>query len=191
MSRLVKSAYFCLGLLGLFAVVLAGCVPAQPPAAALAAESTAASPTATRPPVIVTSTPAPTATPPPTETSFPTTVPTATSTATPIPTATPDRTIACSQRLPDDDLFTIVTLTYGLSRDYAPGDLVPLAGYLPRDVTLGYPTEVRRIMADPLVAMVTDMQAAGLEPRDHLRLPQLLRPGHRPAKVGRERAGSR
>lgn len=154
-----------LGLLGALSLLLAGCTSKQPAAVALSAAPTTIPDPLTHPPVIVTATAAPTATPQPTGTLPPTLTPTATATATPIPTATPDRTIACSQRLPYDDLLTIVTLTYGLSRDYAPADLVPLAGYLPAEVTLGYPTEVRRVMAGPLTAMVTEMLAAGLEPR--------------------------
>lgn len=107
-------------------------------------------------------TPAPPATP--------TTVPTSTATATPRPTDTPTPTLTptpigpCAQRLPADDLLTIVTLEYGLSRDYAPADPVPLADYLPPDVTLGYPTEVRRIIVEPLARLIDDMKADGLQP---------------------------
>lgn len=57
-----------------------------------------------------------------------------------------------------------MTLTYGLSRDYAPQDLVPLSDYFSSDVTLGYPTEIRRVIAEPLAAMIGEMQAAGLRP---------------------------
>jgi D-alanyl-D-alanine carboxypeptidase len=120
--------------------------------------------TVTRPPIVVVATQPPTATPTATHTPLPTETPTATATASPVPTATPDRTIACSQRVPPDDLLTVVTLTYGLSRDYAPGDLVPLADYVSSEVTLGYPTEVRRVMAEPLATMIAEMQAAGLQP---------------------------
>lgn len=67
--------------------------------------------------------------------------------------------------MPQDDLYTIVTLTYGLSRDYEPSDLVELSGYLSSDVTLGYPTQLRRIAIGPLVQMIADMQAAGLHPQ--------------------------
>ncbi|MEZ4516025.1 MAG: D-alanyl-D-alanine carboxypeptidase family protein [Chloroflexota bacterium] len=166
MPRIVESTLFCLALLGASAVLLAGCTPEQSPAA-LAAEPTA---TSTRPPVVVTqsadppATSTPVETPLPTPTDAPTLTPTAVPTATPIPTATPDRTIACSQRLPYDDLLTIVTLTYGLSPEYAPSDLVPLSDYLSSDVTLGYPTEIRQIAAEPLAAMIADMQSAGLHP---------------------------
>ncbi len=87
---------------------------------------------------------------------------------TPLPTPTtdplslPPGDLACSQRM-GDDLMTVVTKTYGLSGDYAPTDLVPLSDYLPQHVTLGYPTEVRQIMVEPLVQMVTDMQTTGLQ----------------------------
>lgn len=101
-----------------------------------------------------TNTPAPTATP--TATATPTITPSPTPTATPIG--------PCDERLPRDDLFTIVTQTYGLSRDYAPQDLVLLTDYLPVNVTLGYPTEIRQIAIGPLVQMVADMQNSGLEP---------------------------
>jgi D-alanyl-D-alanine carboxypeptidase len=152
-------------LLGLSAVLLSGCAPEQPAAVeAMAAVPTQAPPSPTRPPMVVMATQPPTATPTATSTPQPTLTPTATATATPIPTATPDRTIACSLRVPPDDLLTVVTLTYGLSRDYAPGDLVPLADYVSSDVTLGYPTEVRRVMAEPLANMIAEMQAAGLHP---------------------------
>ena len=81
----------------------------------------------------------------------------------PTPTATPIG--ACSQRLPGDDLFTIVTQTYSLSRNFAPKDLVLLTDYLPMDVTLGYPTEIREVALDPLLAMINDMKAEGLQPQ--------------------------
>ena len=55
-------------------------------------------------------------------------------------------------------------MTYGLSRDFEPRGLVPLAGYLPDDITLGYPTELRHVAVGPLVRMIADMQAAGLRP---------------------------
>lgn len=89
---------------------------------------------------------------------------TAPATATVTPSPTPDRNIPCSQRMPGNDLLTIVTLTYGLSRDYEPGGLVDVSAYLPSEVTLGYPTQLRRIVINPLVNMITDMQEAGLKP---------------------------
>ena len=91
---------------------------------------------------------------------------TATPTITPSPTATPTATPIgpCDARMPQDDLFTIVTQTYGLSRDYAPQDLVLLTDYLPVEVTLGYPTELRQVALGPLIQMIADMQNAGLQP---------------------------
>lgn len=70
----------------------------------------------------------------------------------------------CRDRIPDNGLLTIVTLTYGLNRDYEPAGLVDLSGYLPQDVTLGYPTQLRRVVINPLVDMINDMQTAGLNP---------------------------
>lgn len=81
----------------------------------------------------------------------------------PTPTATPIG--LCSLRVPSDDLYTLVTQTYNLSRNYAPQDLVLLTDYLPMDVTLGYPTEIREVALEPLLEMIKDMQAAGLAPQ--------------------------
>jgi zinc D-Ala-D-Ala carboxypeptidase len=96
----------------------------------------------------------------------PTPTPRATSTLTPTPpvTATPTPGGNCLERVPGDDLFTIVTQTYGLSRYYAPQDLVPLADYLPQSVTMGFPNEVRSVIIEPLTRMVNDMIAAALHP---------------------------
>ncbi len=93
---------------------------------------------------------------------LPTATATPTSTPSPTPTATPIG--PCTERMPQDDLFTIVTQIYGLSRDYAPQDLVLLTDYLPVEVTLGYPTELRQIAIEPLMQMMSDMQNAGLQP---------------------------
>jgi D-alanyl-D-alanine carboxypeptidase len=82
-----------------------------------------------------------------------------------LPTATATPIDLCSLRLPNDDLFTLVTQTYNLSRNYAPQDLVLLTDYLPMDVTLGYPTEIREIALQPLLTMLNDMKAAGLQPQ--------------------------
>lgn len=100
----------------------------------------------------------------PTNTPEPTVMPSPTATATPSPTPTATPIGPCVNRMPNDDLFTIVTQTYGLSRDYAPQDLVLLTDYLPVNVTLGYPTEIRQIAVGPLVQMIADMQNSGLEP---------------------------
>lgn len=103
----------------------------------------------------------------PSNTVIPTAPATPLPTNTPTPTATPTATPIgpCANRMPHDDLFTIVTQVYGLSRDYAPKDLVLLTDYLPVDITLGYPTELRQIALEPLIQMVTDMQTAGLQPQ--------------------------
>lgn len=117
------------------------------------------------PPVVSTGLPpSPTSLPTVEPTTTPTLTPTAVPTATITPSPTPDRTIPCSRRMPSDDLLTIVTLTYGLSRDYEPPGLVELSGYLPNEVTLGYPTQLRRVAVGPLVDMITAMQAEGLQP---------------------------
>lgn len=157
-----------LALLCLLLLFGAGCRPAtavsQPapqqsdtPAVTAAATATplptaAATATATR---LATATPAATATP----------IPTATATATATVTPSPTRVVICADRLPQDDLLTVVTLQYGLSREYEPADLVPLADYLPQSVTLGYPSEVRAIILEPLLALIADMEAAGLRPQ--------------------------
>ncbi len=108
----------------------------------------------------------PTMPPPPSSTPPPTTAPTPTHTptSTPAPTPTPTAVPACAQRIPDDNLLTLVTHTYGLSRDYAPADLVSLNDYLPQRVTQGYPLQLRQIALAPLVQMIRDMEAAGLHP---------------------------
>lgn len=112
-----------------------------------------------------------TAAPPPTITPIPTVAHTATpspsptTTATAIPSSSPTAG-ACAARSPSsDDLLTIVTLDYGLSREYKPSDLVNLSDYLPHHVTLGYPTQLRRIAVDPLVEMIAAMETAGLHPQ--------------------------
>lgn len=106
-------------------------------------------------------TPAPTMASPPTSTPIPTTTPSPTSTPTLTATAVP----ACAQRVPEDNLFTLVTLTYGLSRDYAPADLVDLNDYLPQRITQGFPTQLRQVAVQPLVQMIAAMEAAGLRPQ--------------------------
>ena len=97
--------------------------------------------------VILTSKPSP----------FPTNTVTVTVTATPIG--------LCSQRKPNDDLLIIINKEYGISREYAPGDLVRLVDYFPREVTMGYATEVRAILIKPLQRLIQDMQVAGMRPR--------------------------
>lgn len=157
-----------IGFLFLLAVAFLGaaCAPtAAPETASAAVEIAPAATDEVLPPVVSTGLPA-SPTPPPTAepTATPTLPPTAVPTATITPSPTPDRNIPCSQRMPIDDLLTIVTLTYGLSRDYEPQGLVELSGYLANDVTLGYPTQLRRVAVGPLVDMITAMQAEGLRP---------------------------
>lgn len=103
----------------------------------------------------------PTVTPFPTMTSSPTPFATATSTSTPSPTPIK----SCGQRNPGADLFPLITLEYGLSREYVPPDLVDLADYLPTSVTLGYPTRARKIVIQPLLSLISDMQEIGLRPQ--------------------------
>jgi len=103
---------------------------------------------------------------PPTITPFPTEekpTPILPTKVVPTPTATPIG--MCSQRIPSDDLFTLVTQTYNLSRDYAPKDLILLTDHLPIDVTLGYPSEIREVALQPLITLINDMQTAGLQPQ--------------------------
>ena len=169
MHRLLRTGrrlgpFFLLAILFL----LASCAPATTSGVIAVVDSATTVTPIARPPVVATGLP-PTATtaptPLPTGSSTPTAAPpTAIPTATITPSPTPDRNILCSQRIPDNGLLTIVTLTYGLSRDYEPAGLVELSGYLPNDVTLGYPTQLRRVAVTPLVDMITDMQAAGLQP---------------------------
>lgn len=73
--------------------------------------------------------------------------------------------VQCAERLPDDDLFTIVTQDFSISRDFIPGDLVTLSDHLPHSVALGYPTEVRGVILQPLVDMIDDMLSADLQPQ--------------------------
>lgn len=81
----------------------------------------------------------------------------------PLPSATPIG--LCSLRIPSDDLFTLVTQTYNLSRNYVPQDLVLITDHLAMDVTLGYPSEIREVALQPLLQMINDMKAAGLQPQ--------------------------
>ena len=141
--------------------------PAQPPATAVPAtrlvnQIAAATPSALPATAAVATSVAPVAlTPVPTSSSTPTSTPTPTPTFTPSPTPIG----LCTARIPgDDDLGLVVSQTYGLSRDYEPGDLVMLDEYLDRSLTLGYPTQVRAILVEPLREMIADMQSAGLAP---------------------------
>ncbi|MDX1688217.1 MAG: M15 family metallopeptidase [Candidatus Promineifilaceae bacterium] len=168
-----QRAYRIITLLLLAPIVLAvltalsACSRRQEPQArapALAALTATVTPAG---PATETATPAPTsaapATPTPVHTAAPTATDTPTITPTPTPTATPIG--PCTQRQPaDDNLLALVSREYGLSRDYKPDDLVPLSDYFPSAVTLGYPTEVRQIIIDPLSQLVDAMHAEELSP---------------------------
>ena len=122
-------------------------------------ETATATPTRAAP-----ATPTPIYTAAPTVTHTPTATESPTLTPTPSPTATP--LSPCVQRQPPgDDLLALVNREYGLSRAYKPGDLVPLADHFPPDVTLGYPTQVREIIINPLSQLVDAMVADGLSPQ--------------------------
>jgi len=179
------------GLLICFSLLNAGCRPGETAQLSAAEPSVSMLPTVETLPKIQAApnkksnslkepSPSPTSTLQPTST--PPVVPTATTAASPTavalintpqptaqPTVMPTETAVplanCSERFPGDDLLAVVTLDFGLSRDFAPDDLTPLADYLPLSVTLGYPTEVREVMLKPLVKMIEDMLAAGLQPR--------------------------
>lgn len=106
---------------------------------------------------------------PPTVTAIPTTTPSTTPAPTETPTLEPTWTPTpigiCDDRVPsDDDLLTLVTHEYGLSREYQPADLVPLSDYFPVRITLGYPNEIRAVAIGPLVDMINAMETAGLHP---------------------------
>ena len=120
------------------------------------------------PTATATITPSPTYTPTatPTATSTPTSTPTHTPTATPThtPTVTPTPISACSERVPADDLLTIVTRDFALSRQYVPADLVSLNLHFGVRVTLGFDTYVRSVLIEPLTQMIADMKSAELQP---------------------------
>jgi D-alanyl-D-alanine carboxypeptidase len=152
-------------LLGCLILLLIGCSPPTAPAMAPISAETYSTPPATPAPTGTATAVLPT--PPPataTKPATPTPVPTAAPTATSSPTLTPTPIGPCTERVPPDDLLTIVTLVYGLSREYAPADLVSLNEFLGNDVTLGYPAEIRAVALDPLLKMIQDMQLAGLQP---------------------------
>lgn len=161
--------YFSLFLLGTF-LLLVGC---QAPAVESISNTTPifdqtnmATPEVTPTPVIniiqTEANPPPSSpTPPPTSTANPT----PSSSETPSPTLTPTPIGLCSDRHPGDYLLPLVTLEYGLSRDFRPEDLVDLSSRLPVTVTLGYPTQVRQVILEPLSEMVEDMIDAGLRPQ--------------------------
>ena len=154
-------------MLGCFINVLSACTP--PPNAA--PPDTVTSVTISGPAASATSAVRPTAmtlpsspTPFPTRTASPTPPAAATSTATTIPTPTAP-SVNCLERIPGDGLLTLVTREFGLSRDYVPKDLVPLSDYFSNNVTLGYPTEVRAVIVEPLQQIIEAMQSDGLSPQ--------------------------
>lgn len=102
-----------------------------------------------------------TVTPLPTSTFTP--APTFTPSATPMPTVTV--IASCNDRNPGQDLLTLITLEYGISKEFAPQDLVAISETLPISVTLGYPTQIRQIALEPLTEMIQAMQAEGLRPQ--------------------------
>lgn len=53
---------------------------------------------------------------------------------------------------------------FGVSRSYKPTNLVPISPHFSREITLGYPTQVREELLQPLIDMVNAMLNAGLEP---------------------------
>jgi D-alanyl-D-alanine carboxypeptidase len=71
--------------------------------------------------------------------------------------------VACNQRRPADDLFAIVTASFGLDPDYIPPDLVRLGGYVPWNVTLP-DVLLRQEAAEALGRLVRAMQVEGLAP---------------------------
>lgn len=73
--------------------------------------------------------------------------------------------VTCDERIPGSDLLALVTKEYGLSKEYAPDDLVPLSEHLPYQVTVGYPSEIRQVALQPLVDMIDEMLAAELQPQ--------------------------
>jgi D-alanyl-D-alanine carboxypeptidase len=102
-----------------------------------------------------------TPTPVPTSTQEPTPTETATATAIPSPT----KAGSCRDRVPSDDLQTLVTSDYAISAEYVPADLIEIVDYLPVHVTLGYGTQLRREAITPLVNMISDMESEGLSPQ--------------------------
>ncbi len=115
-----------------------------------------------------------TVTPSPTMTGSVTLTPTATTVPARTPTIIPTPTlfllptsnaplVACDERRPDDDLFALVTASFGLDPNYIPGDLVKLGNYVSGYVTLP-DLLLRREAAEALGRMVSQMKADGLAP---------------------------
>lgn len=97
------------------------------------------------------------------QTNKPTHEPTNQPTALPTNTITPTPISACGERLPND-IYAIVTQTYGLSSEYEPDDLVSINDNLPYRATLGVPSRIRKLIMPVLAQMVDDMLAANLSP---------------------------
>lgn len=152
--------------LALTAVSLAACAPTQPNSAA-AEIVTLPTIHPTAPPLLTaTPTPTPLNTPIHQRADTPTNQPTAPATLPPtntpiIPTATPIG--PCNERMPND-IFAIVTQTYGLSPQYEPDDIISMNDDLPYSVHLGIPMRIRKLILPVLGQMVDDMLAAGLRP---------------------------
>lgn len=109
--------------------------------------------------------PLPQSSPAPTSTSTPPAEPTPPPTASPTTIPSPTPIGPCDERLPAGDLLTVVTLSYGLSRDYEPDDLVALADYLPMHITMGYPSQLRQEAVEPLVELIAAMEKEELQPQ--------------------------
>ena len=169
---MVDAGWRAAALLLLSGLLLSACAPAKHVAALPAATVTAHSTLTAPAPALTAPTRTVAASDLPPQPATPTPIPTSTASATPTvtpsppPTPTPTPIGSCSARIPsDDDLHVLVSETYAISRDYQPADLVPLADYFDRDVTLGFPGEIRAIIVEPLLALITDMRAVGLQPQ--------------------------
>ncbi|NJN83472.1 MAG: M15 family metallopeptidase [Caldilineaceae bacterium] len=69
----------------------------------------------------------------------------------------------CDERIAHD-LTPLLTKEFGISPDYAPDDLTPLADHAPAGLRIGQTILVREVIVEPLLAMLTEMQEAGLQP---------------------------
>ena len=159
------SLFLCLFLL------LSACTPADQ-------EIVQVTPTP-QPTLAPSSTPVPTLGQPAVPTAIPTITPSPTPTFTPTPTLTPTPTptptkAVCAERMPNpNDLLVVVTQNFGLSRHYKPPNLVPINTVFNNTITLGYPTEVREEILEPLSRMVNDMLSLGASTLHYFRIPQL------------------
>jgi zinc D-Ala-D-Ala carboxypeptidase len=161
-----------LSLAFILGLTLAGCGAPEHPmpteiAVAIGVSAASSTPTsepaasATMTPVIPSPSPSPPPSPLPadTATATPSSTPTATTTMT--PTAIP----LCKERQPaPEDLLALVNHEFGLSVEFKPEDLVPLADYFRPAVTRGYPTQVRAVIIPPLEELIAAMHAEELRP---------------------------